>query len=455
MRKIRTHWHHAHEGMVPHDVSTGAASIAAAIRAESNAVKRVFKLLGPGLITGASDDDPSGIGTYAVAGASLGFGTLWTAPISFPLMTAVQYICAKIGLVSGMGLASVLRRNYSRAVLIPAIIGLLVANTINAGADIGAIAAGINLLVPIPILWLIAPVAALIIALEVLGSYRLIARVFKWLTIVLLGYIIAGVIARPEWGDVLKSTFVPDFQLNTTYLAAIVAIFGTTISPYLFFWQASEEVEEEEARGWTTVEQREASVSDTDLKNVAWDVNIGMAFANIVFYFIILTAATTLFKAGKTDIQSAADAAQALAPLAGNAATILFAIGIIGAGFLAVPVLTASGAYAVCEAAGWSYGLNEKLSKAKHFYIVIFAATVVGVLFNFVGINPITALFWTAIINGLLAPPLLVVIMLISNNKAVMGTRTNSWLLNVLGWAATAIMFTAASALIVSWRAGS
>jgi Mn2+/Fe2+ NRAMP family transporter len=214
-------------------------------------------------------------------------------------------------------------------------------------------------------------------------------------------------------------------------------------------------VEEEEARGWTTVEQREASVSDTDLKNVAWDVNIGMAFANIVFYFIILTAATTLFKAGKTDIQSAADAAQALAPLAGNAATILFAIGIIGAGFLAVPVLTASGAYPVCEAAGWSYGLSEKLSKAKHFYIVIFAATVVGVLFNFVGINPITALFWTAIINGLLAPPLLVVIMLISNNKAVMGTRTNSWLLNVLGWAATAIMFTAASALIVSWRAGS
>ena len=454
MRKIRTHWHHAHEGMIPHDVSTGAASIAAAIRAESNAVKRVFKLLGPGLITGASDDDPSGIGTYAVAGASLGFGTLWTAPISFPLMTAVQYICAKIGLVSGMGLASVLRRNYSRAVLIPAIIGLLVANTINAGADIGAIAAGINLLVPIPILWLIAPVAALIIALEVLGSYRLIARVFKWLTIVLLGYIIAGVIARPEWGDVLKSTFVPDFQLNTTYLAAIVAIFGTTISPYLFFWQASEEVEEEEAR-WNTVEQREASVSDTDLKNVAWDVNIGMAFANIVFYFIILTAATTLFKAGKTDIQSAADAAQALAPLAGNAATILFAIGIIGAGFLAVPVLTASGAYAVCEAAGWSYGLSEKLSKAKHFYIVIFAATVVGVLFNFAGINPITALFWTAIINGLLAPPLLVVIMLISNNKAVMGTRTNSWLLNVLGWAATAIMFTAAIALIVSWRAGS
>jgi NRAMP (natural resistance-associated macrophage protein)-like metal ion transporter len=453
MRKVRTRWHIG-TPLIPHqEPMGGTASLAARLKAEPNPLERVLKSLGPGLITGASDDDPSGIGTYATAGASLGFATLWTSPLSFPLMTGVQYICAKIGMVSGMGLSGVLRKNYPRAVLLPAVSAVLVANTINAGADLGAIAAGINLLVPIPIAVLIVPVAALIAALQIAGSYRLIAAIFKWLTLALFSYIVAGVIARPDWGEVLWNTFVPTVRLDTTFLAALVAIFGTTISPYLFFWQATEEEEEEVSKGRTTLEERRGATDD-ELKYAAWDVNIGMAFANIVFYFIILTAAATLFKVGKTDIQSATDAAQALRPLAGDAATILFAVGLIGAGFLAVPVLTGSAAYAVCEALGWKYGLDLKFGKARHFYLVIVASTVVGISLNFVGINPIQALFWTAVINGLLAPPLLVVIMLVANNPAVMGERVNGWFLNVLGWAATLVMSVAAIGLIVSWRTG-
>jgi len=420
------------------------------LKREPNPIKRFFKILGPGLITGASDDDPSGIGTYATAGASLGYATLWTAPLTYPLMAGVQFICAKIGMVSGTGLAGVLRQHYSRKLLYPVLAGLVIANTINAGADIGAIAAALNLVVPIPPIFLVAPVALLILALQIWGSYRLIARTFKWLTLSLFAYIASTFLSQPHWGEVLKATFVPTLRFDSTYLITLVAILGTTISPYLFFWQADEEVEEEISMGRKRLWERQGA-TDEELKYAAWDVNLGMIFCNVVFYFVILGTAATLHTSGKTDIQSATDAAQALQPVAGNAASLLFALGIIGAGFLAVPVLTGSAAYAIAEAFGWKYGLDEKPAQAKQFYAAITLSTLIGTLINFLGINPIKALFWTAVINGFLAPPLLVVIMLVANNKDVMGKRTNGFWTNVLGWTTVVVMSVAALASVLTW----
>jgi len=416
---------------------------------EPNRFKRILKILGPGLITGASDDDPSGIGTYATAGSSLGFATLWIALFSFPLMISVQFICAKIGMVSGKGLADVLRQFYPRKLLYVVVFALVVANVINAGVDIGAMAAAVNLLLPIPITVMVIPIALIILVIQIWGSYRLITNVFKWLTLALFAYIGSAFFARPDLGEVLRATLIPTFQLDNTFLATVVAILGTTISPYLFFWQANQEVEEEISMGRKFLWQRKGA-SNAELKYASWDVNIGMFFSNVVMYFIILTTAATLFKAGKTYIQSATDAAEALRPLAGDAAGILLAIGLIGSGFLAVPVLTSSAAYAVAETFGWKAGLDQKPNQAKPFYAVIVAVTLIGLLVNFIGINPIDALFWTAVINGFLAPPLLIIIMLISNNKEIMGKRVNHPLINVLGWATTIIMFAAAIALIVT-----
>ena len=417
---------------------------------EPNRLKRFMNLLGPGLITGASDDDPSGIGTYAMAGATFGYATLWTALITFPLMAAVQFTCAKTGMVTGMGLAGVLRRHYPRWLLYVSVLGLVVANTINAGADIGAIAAAIGILAPVPPALLVVPVALVIIGLQVWGSYRLIARVFKWLTLALLAYVGSAFFAQPVFGDVLRGTFIPTLSLDGKFLATLVAILGTTISPYLFFWQASQEVEEEVSMGRRALYQR-GGASNAELRYRAWDVNTGMLFSNIVMYFVILSTAATLFVNGKTDINSATDAAEALRPLAGDAAALLLAVGLIGAGVLAVPILTASGAYAVSEVFGWKYGLDRNPGRAKQFYAVIAASTLVGIAINYVGINPIDALFWTAVINGFLAPPLLVVIMLIANNREVMGERTNNRWTNLLGWAATLCMFAAAIGLVFTW----
>jgi NRAMP (natural resistance-associated macrophage protein)-like metal ion transporter len=420
-------------------------------RQERNPIKRFLKVLGPGLITGAADDDPSGIGTYSQAGASLGFATLWTAIVTFPLMAVVQFLCAKIGMVSGMGLAGVLRKHYSRAVLYPAVFGLVVANTINAGADIGAIAASINLLVPIPTVVMIVPIAIIIVALQLWGSYKLISRIFKWLTLMLFAYIGAAILANPPWREVLKATFIPNLSFGGKYLLTLVAILGTTISPYLFFWESSQEVEEEIELGRKTQAQREGATY-AELHRAVWDTNIGMFFCNVVFYFVILAAASTLHVAGKTDIQSATDAAQALRPLAGNASTVLFALGLIGAGFLAVPVLTGASAYAVAEAFGWECSLNDKPREAKQFYAVIAGSTLVGLLLNFLGINEMAALFWTAVINGLISPPLLVIIMLVSNNKEVMGDKVNGVGANIVGWGATAVMFAAAIGMLLTWN---
>lgn len=437
--------------LIPHsEPAGGTGSLEAAMMLEKNPFKRFFKMLGPGLVTGASDDDPSGISTYAVAGASLGFATLWTALFTFPLMAAVQLICAKVGMVTGMGLAAVLRRHYSRSLLYVAVLGLVIANTINAGADIGAIAAAINLLIPVPIAAMIVPIALIILALQIWGSYRLIAKTFKWLALALFAYIGSAFFAKPNWAGVLKGTLIPTISFNAQFLSTLVAILGTTISPYLFFWQANQEVEEEISMGRRTLAQRKGA-TDAEMKYAAWDVNIGMLFSNVVMYFIILATAATLFKAGKTNIQSATDAAQALRPLAGEGAYFLLAVGLIGAGFLAVPILTGSSAYAVAEAFGGKYGFDKKPQRAKLFYGVIAASTLVGMLINFLGINPISALFWTAVINGFLAPPLLVVIMLIANNRKVMGDRVNGRWVNLLGWATTVIMFAAAIGLILTW----
>jgi NRAMP (natural resistance-associated macrophage protein)-like metal ion transporter len=416
-----------------------------------NPIKRFFKLLGPGLITGASDDDPSGIGTYSIAGASLGFASLWTAIITLPLMAVVQFVCAKIGLVTGRGLAGVLRHHYPRKLLYPAVLCLVIANTINAGTDIGAIAAAINLIIPITITWLIIPIGLIIVALQIWGSYRRIASIFKWLTLSLFAYIAAAFLAKPNWQPVLKATFIPELRFDHNYLLTLVAILGTTISPYLFFWEASEEVEEEISEGRKKLRQRKGA-TDEELNQAKWDTIIGMFFCNIVFYFVILASAATLHASGKTDIQSATDAAQALRPIAGSAATILFAVGIIGAGFLAVPVLTGSSAYAVAETFGWKYGLDTKPKQAKQFYAMIAISTLIGVLINFIGINPMAALFWTAVINGMLAPPLLVLIMIVSNNKKIMGNRVNARFTNFGGWIAAIIMFAAAIGMFATWQ---
>lgn len=417
---------------------------------KDNPIKRLLDRLGPGLITGASDDDPSGIGTYSQAGAALGFATLWTAIVTLPLMVVVQHICAKIGMVSGRGLAGVLQRYYSRKLLYPVVIGLVVANTINAGADISAIAAAINMFVPIPISVMVVPIAVAIVVLQVWGSYRLIMKVFKWLTLSLFAYVIAAFLAKPDWYEVARATFLPQITLSSEYITTIVAILGTTISPYLFFWEASEEVEEEKSEGRTLLAERKGA-TDAEIKKEKIDTIVGMLFCNVVFYFVILAAGATLHVSGKTDIQSATDAAQALRPLAGNMATVLFAIGLIGAGLLAVPVLTGSAAYAVAETFGWPSGLDEKPRHAKKFYAVIAASTLIGVAIDFLGINPIKALFWTAVINGVVAPPLLVVVMLVANNKRVMGARTNGLFANIVGWLAAAVMFAAAIAMFLTW----
>lgn len=427
----------------PRSAATGRAS---EIATETNPLKKIGRILGPGFITGASDDDPSGIGTYAVAGASLGLQTLWTALLSFPLMAGVQNICARIGMVSGQGLAGVLREHYPRPVLYAAVILLFGANTINVGADLGAIADAVQSLTGVRAVWLIVPVALAIVALQIFGSYRLIANTFKWLTLALLAYVVDAIIVRPDLGETLRATLVPTFSLDPAYIRTVVAILGTTISPYLFFWQSSEEVEEEVELGRKTKTARRGA-SPAEIHRSTIDVNVGMGFSNLVMYFIILATALTLFKSGKTDIRSAADAAEALKPLVGDFAGVLFAAGMIGAGLLAIPVLSGSAAYAIAEAFGWRHGLQTHWRRARPFYAVILVSTAIGVAMNFIGINPIDALLYTAVLNGIVAPPLLVLVMLAARNTKVMGDQTIGRVLTTLGWLATIGMFLALAGL--------
>jgi len=411
---------------------------------------RLLRVLGPGIVTGASDDDPSGIGTYAVAGARMGYSLLWVALLTLPMMVGVQYMCAKISMVTGKGLAGVLRDHFPRPILIPAVGILLVTNTLNAGANLMAMGEVLRMFLPVPLPLLIVPIAGLILAVQIFGAYGLVARLFKWLSLSLLAYLGAAILAKPDWADVLRGTFLPSLKLDHDSLFILMGILGTTISPYMFFWQGDMEVEEEIRRGRMTLKAR-GGVTDAELRDARTDVSLGMLFSNVGMYVIILATGATLFQSGITTITSASDAAMALRPLAGDAAGTLFALGILGTGFLSVPVLTCSASYALSEALGWRYGLNERPGSAKRFYGIIIVSTLVATLVGFIGINPIEALVWTAVLNGLIAPPLLLIILRIANDRQLMGTRVNGWLLNWVGWATTLAMSGAALALTLSW----
>ncbi len=412
-------------------------------------IRRFFGVLGPGLITGASDDDPSGIGTYSVAGASYGFSMLWLALVTYPMMAVVQAICARIGMVSGRGIASVVRLHYPRWLLYPVCLLLFVANTINIGADLGAMAASINLFAGWPIQVVVVPLAVIVVALMFFAQYRLIVTIFKWLTLALFAYVVTGIIVQPPAMDVLRHTFVPEFQLDGGFIATLVAILGTTISPYLFFWQTSQEVEEEVEKGHSAVSQR-VGASHSQIAERHLDVAVGMGVSNVVMYFIILTTGATLFVNGKHDIQDANAAAQALAPLAGPAAQWLFGVALLFTGLLAIPVLAGSAAYAVSDAFGWKVGLNRPLQRVPQFYAVMAVATLIGLVLNFTSMDPIQALVLTSIINGVVAPILLVVIMLIANNPRIMRDRVNGPWSNVLGWFTTGAMAVAAVAMFLT-----
>lgn len=417
-----------------------------------NKIKKLLKLLGPGFITGASDDDPSGIVTYSQAGASFGFMQAWTAPFSFPFMAAIQEMCGRIGLVTGKGLAGVIRQNYSKKILYIAVLLLLIANTINIGADLGAMAASAQLVFGMPfIFWLLVMVVVTII-LEVFVSYKVYAKYLKYLTFALFAYVFTVFTIRIDWSEVLLATFVPHIQFDQEYLFNIVAILGTTISPYLFFWQASEEVEEEVAHH--KLRQMGAGnpkIAPKDLTNLRKDTIIGMFFSNLIMLFIIITTGSTLFPVGMHNIDSATQAALALKPLAGDLAFLLFALGIIGTGLLAVPILAGSASYAVSEAFGWREGLYKTLFKAPGFYGTIALATLIGSVINFLGINPMSALYYTAVINGIIAPPLLIMILLVANNKKIMKDRVNGKIANSMGIIIAVIMGLCAAFLLISF----
>jgi NRAMP (natural resistance-associated macrophage protein)-like metal ion transporter len=412
------------------------------IQRETQPVKKAALLLGPGFITGAADDDPSGIGTYAVAGASLGLATLWTALLTFPFMAAVQNICSRLGLVSGTGLAGILKAHYPRWVLYPAVALVFVANVVNIGADLGAIADAAGIVIGTPVPWLVIPIAFGLLAVQIFAGYKQIERIFKFLTIALLAYVVDAVLVHPPVAETLRATFVPTISIDQSYIATIVAIFGTTISPYLFFWQTSQEVEEERAAGRRTERQRRGA-SRFELRIATIDVTLGMLVSNLVMYFVILATALTLNASGTTDIETGADAAQALKPLAGDLAGLIFAVGMVGTGLLAVPVLAGSSAYAVSETFGWRSGLDEDWRKARPFYGVLALATLVGLVIPFTGVKPIDALFFTSILNGIAAPFLLVVIMLAARNMKVMRGQTIGPVLTALGWIVTIAMFAA------------
>ncbi|QQG41000.1 MAG: Nramp family divalent metal transporter [Candidatus Levyibacteriota bacterium] len=417
-------------------------------------IKRLLRFIGPGFITGASDDDPSGIATYSQTGAQFGYGQLWTALFSFPLMVAVQEMSGRIGLITGKGLAGVIKEHYSKKILYPAVLLLFVANTINIGADLGAMAAVAQLVFGLPfIVWLIGMVITTLV-LEIFVSYKLYAKYLKYLTFSLFSYVITAFIVKINWQEVLTASIIPSFSFHKEYLFNIVAIFGTTISPYLFFWQASEEVEEEVAHHRIRrMGAGQPKVTPKDISRLNIDTIVGMFFSNLVMWFIVVTTGATLFTHGIRDIKTAQDAALALRPLAGDFAFGLFALGIIGTGFLAVPVLAGSASYAISESFGWKAGLYQKLKSAHGFYGAITIATLIGILINFIGIDPMSALYYTAVINGFIAPPLLIIILLIANNKAILKDQVNGKLLNILGIATVVIMIIAAVLLAASlWK---
>lgn len=413
--------------------------------------KHGLAALGPGLVTGASDDDPSGIATYSQVGAQFGYDLLWSMLFSYPLMAGIQEISARIGRVTGHGIAGAMRRHSPAWVMYPVVALMVTANVINLGADIGAMGAATTLLVGGPALLYAALFALTSLALQIFIPYHRYVAVLKWLTVVLFAYVATVFIVRVPWGEALRRTLVPTITLSPAYLTGLIAVLGTTISPYLFFWQASEEAEEEQNNPRESALVDAPAQAPAQIKRIKLDTYIGMAFSNAVAFFIILTAAVTLHAQGKTDIQTAAQAAEALRPVAGPFAFLLFALGIIGTGLLAVPVLAGSAAYAVGEMLQWPTGLERTPLEASGFYVVLALATLLGLSLNFTPIDPVQALFWSAVINGVVAGPVMIIVMLLASNARVMGDFTISFRLKVFGWAATAVMITAAIGLFATW----
>jgi NRAMP (natural resistance-associated macrophage protein)-like metal ion transporter len=412
-------------------------------------VRRFFHDLGPGVVTGAADDDPSGISTYSTVGAAFGLSQLWTVFLTYPLMTAVQTMCARLALVTGEGLAGVIRRRYPRWALWSSCLLLAVANVINIGADLLGMADALEMVTGVPSRWWPPLLAAGILAALVWWRYHHLARTLKWITLVLFAYVIAAFLARPDWPQVLKATFVPHVEWSSRNLAMLVAILGTTITPYMFFWQSFQEVEEERAQGRRTILARRGA-TDEELRAAQTDVFAGMAWAGVAMYFIILTTASTLHVSGQTEIATARQAAEALRPLAGEAAYLLFAVGLVGTGILAVPVLAGSAAHAFAEAMHWDASLDDRPKVGAKFYAVLTVAVLLGLALDWLEIDAIRALFYAALVNGILAPPLVVVVTLLTSDETVMGDRVNPPWLRALGWATAAIMLAAAVALAIA-----
>ena len=416
--------------------------------ASSRWIRALLKSLGPGIITGAADDDPSGIATYSIAGAQFGTKLLWTALLTWPLMAAVQMMCARVGKVTGRGLAGNLKQRFPKWLLLVVVIALLIANTINIAADLAGMADAASMLSRIDSRWFVVVFAVLICWATIRLEYKQIASVLKWLVVVLVAYPITAFVVGANWSEVLRASFIPSIPHSKSEWATLVALLGTTISPYLFFWQASEEVEEEKSAGQTTLASRRgATPEELGLRNI--DVGVGAFFSNSVMFFIILTTAITLNRHGIVNIETSRQAAEALRPFAGNFAATIFTLGVVGVGFLAIPTLAGSTAYGFAETLGWRQGLNRKLTGARWFYALILGSTGAGVALDFIGINPVKALYWTAVINGLLAPFLMVAILIVAADKKLMQGQPSSR----LGWAVVAIatlaMFAAGIAMFV------
>ena len=417
-------------------------------RPKRNVFKRFFSSLGPGLITGAADDDPSGIATYSITGAQLGTSLLWTSVITWPLMAAVQMMCARIGMCSGYGIAHALRRKFPRWIVAVASMALLTANIINIGADFSGMADATEMLTAINShIWVVL-FGAGISAATIWLPYGKIANVLKWLALFLFSYIFTAIVVRPDWLSIVRDTILPALPRSKDAWATLVAILGTTISPYLFFWQASQEVEEEKFMGRTTTIARRGA-TDSELIMRRLDVVAGTFFSNVVMFFIIVTTAFTLHRHGITNIETTRQAAEALRPLAGPGCFLLFTAGVIGTGLLAIPTLSGSAAYALAETFGWKQGLDEKLEKARAFYAVVLLSTAMGIGLDFAHINPVRAMYWSAVVNGLLAPFLLVGILIISNDREIMHNQPSSRPTQAVVGVTTVAMFAAGIAMFV------
>ena len=433
----------------PPEPPTSAPSLAGTNEVrEKNPVKRFLKIFGPGIITGAADDDPSGVATYSIAGAQLGTTMLWTAFITWPMMGAVQFMCARIGMVTGEGLAGALRKKFPKPLLIIASVALLIANTVNIGADLSGMADAAQMLTTIDSHIYVVVFGIAIAVATVMFRYYQIANILKWLALTLFAYVITTFLIGPDWRSVAYATFVPSWPSGHDAWATLVAILGTTISPYLFFWQASQEVEEEKAMGRRMLRTREGATGK-EIMHRKLDVGVGTFFSNLVMYFIILATALTLHKAGITQIETSKQAAEALLPLAGKFAYLLYTVGLIGVGFLAIPTLAGSAAYAFAETFHWEQGLDEKLKSARAFYAVVILSTLMGIGLDFADVNPVKALFWTAVINGVLAPFLLVGILLVASDSKIMNQQPSSRLSLAVVSITALCMFGAAIGLFV------